>query len=71
MSISRLLELPNRLNYGAIVGAGVNLELGRLTIQLEGRFLVGFSDLFKTGTTVAASSRRTGLGGQVGVFWEL
>ena len=65
------LELPNRLNYGAIVGAGVNLELGRLTIQLEGRFLVGFSDLFKTGTTVAASSRRTGLGGQVGVFWEL
>ena len=65
------LEFPNRLNYGAIIGAGLNLELGSLTVQVEGRYLVGFSDLFKTGTTVAASSRRTGLGGQVGVFWAL
>lgn len=65
------LELPSRLNYGGIVGAGLNLELGPLTIQLEGRYLIGFSDLFKTGDTVASTSRRLGLGGQVGVFWEL
>ena len=65
------LELPSRLNYGAIVGAGLNLELGPITVQVEGRYLIGFSDLFKTGTTVASSSRRNGLGGQVGVFWAL
>ena len=65
------LELPRRLNYGAIVGAGLNLELGPVTVQLEGRYLIGFSDLFKTGTTVASTSRRTGLGGQVGLFWAL
>lgn len=65
------VELPNRLNYGGIIGAGLNLELGPLTIQLEGRFLIGFSDLFKTGDTAASTSRRSGLGGQVGVFWEL
>ena len=65
------LELPRRLNYGGIVGAGLNLELGPLTIQLEGRYLIGFSNLFKAGTTSASTSRREGLGGQVGVFWAL
>jgi hypothetical protein len=64
-------ELPSRLNYGGIVGAGLNLEIGPLTIQLEGRYLIGFSDLFKTGDTIASTSRRQGLGGRVGVFWEL
>lgn len=64
-------ELPSRLNYGAIIGAGLNVELGPLTLQLEGRFLVGFSDIFRTGTTVAASSRRKGVGVQAGVFWAL
>lgn len=63
------LELPGRLNYGVIIGAGLNLELGPVTVQLEGRYLLGFSDLFKTGTTVASTSRRTGLGAQVGLFW--
>jgi len=64
-------KLPFRVNYGAQVGAGLNLELGPLTIQAEGRFLVGFSDLIKTGTTVAATSRREGLGGKIGLFWAL
>ncbi|MGK0451820.1 MAG: hypothetical protein ACJAXE_002491, partial [Neolewinella sp.] len=44
---------------------------GPITVQVEGRYLIGFSDLFKTGTTVASTSRRNGLGGQVGVFWAL
>lgn len=65
------LDLPGRLNYGGIVGAGLNVELGPLTLQLEGRYLIGFSDLFRTGDTAASNSRRSGLGGQVGVFWEL
>lgn len=65
------LDFPSRLNYGAIVGAGLNLELGPITVQLEGRYLIGFSDLFKTGTTAVSTSRRNGLGGQVGVFWAL
>lgn len=64
-------KFPSRLNYGAIIGLGLNLELGPITVQLEGRYLVGFSDLFKTGTTAVSTSRREGLGGQVGVFWAL
>jgi hypothetical protein len=64
-------KFPSRLNYGAVIGLGLNLELGPITVQLEGRYLVGFSDLFKTGTTAVSTSRREGLGGQVGVFWAL
>lgn len=65
------LELPFRLNYGLQAGAGLNVELGPLTIQVEGRYLTGFNDIIKTGTTVAAISRRTGIGGRVGMFWEI
>lgn len=65
------LELPFRINYGAQVGVGLNLEFGPLTVQAEGRYLVGFSDLIRTGTTIASSSRRQGLGGHVGIFWAL
>ncbi|TXF88519.1 PorT family protein [Neolewinella aurantiaca] len=65
------VELPGRLNYGAIIGLGLNVELGPMTVQLDGRYLIGFSDLFKTGDTVAATSRREGLGGQVSMFWAL
>lgn len=65
------LDLPFRINYGTQIGAGLNVEIGPLTIQAEGRYLIGFSDLIKTGTTVAASSRRQGLGWHVGAFWAL
>lgn len=64
-------DLPFRINYGLQLGAGFNLELGPLTIQADGRFLVGFSDLIKTGTTTVSTSRRQGLGGHVGVFYAL
>jgi hypothetical protein len=64
-------ELPFRVNYGVQIGAGFNLELGPLTIQADGRFLIGFSDLIKTGTTIASTSRRKGLGGHIGVFYDL
>ncbi|MEM9260837.1 MAG: porin family protein, partial [Bacteroidota bacterium] len=37
------LELPFRLNYGLQAGAGLNVELGPLTIQVEGRYLTGFN----------------------------
>jgi hypothetical protein len=65
------LELPTRLNYGAQIGAGLNLELGPITLQAEGRYLIGFSDLFKNGTSVAATSRRAGLGWHIGVFYAI
>lgn len=65
------LDLPTRLNYGAQIGAGINLELGPITLQAEGRFLIGFSDLFKNGTSVAATSRRQGLGWHLGVFYTV
>ncbi len=64
-------DFPFRINYGVQIGAGLNVELGPLTIQAEGRFLAGFSDLLKTGTTVASTSRRQGLGWHVGVFWAV
>jgi hypothetical protein len=64
-------ELPFRVNYGLQIGAGFNLEFGPITIQADGRYLIGFSDLIKTGTTIASTSRRGGLGGHVGVFYAL
>jgi hypothetical protein len=64
-------ELPFRVNYGVQLGAGFNLEFGPLTIQADARYLIGFSDLIKTGTTTASTSRRKGLGGHVGVFYAL
>ncbi|MFK8165442.1 MAG: porin family protein [Lewinella sp.] len=64
-------ELPFRVNYGLQIGVGFNLELGPITIQADGRYLIGFSDLIKTGTTIASTSRRAGIGGHVGVFYAL
>ncbi len=64
-------ELPFRVNYGVQIGAGFNLELGPLTIQADGRFLIGLTDLHKTGTTIASTRRRKGLGGHIGVFYDL
>ncbi len=61
---------PFRLNYGLQAGAGLNLKLGPLTLQMEGRYLTGFNDVVKTGTTRAVISRRKGLGGRVGVFYR-
>lgn len=64
-------ESPFRVNYGVQIGLGLNIEIGPLTIQGDGRYLAGFSDLLKTGTTIASTSRRQGLGWHVGVFWAV
>ncbi|WP_273443725.1 porin family protein [Neolewinella agarilytica] len=64
-------DIPFRPNYGLQGGLGFNLELGKLTIQLEGRYLIGFNDLIKTGDTVASTSRRAGVGGHLGMFWAV
>lgn len=66
-----LRDLPFRVNYGVQIGAGLNVELGPVTIQADGRYLLGFSDLIKTGTTTVSTSRRKGLGGHVGVFYAV
>lgn len=63
-------DIPFRPNYGLRIGAGLNLELGPITVQLDGRYLIGFNDLVKTGTTQVATSRRAGIGGHVGIFYE-
>lgn len=63
--------LPFRVNYGAVVGLGLNLEIGHFTVQGQGRYLIGFSDLIRTGETTASTSRRKGIGWQVGVFYAL
>ena len=64
-------ELPFRINYGLRVGVGLNLELGPVTVQLEGRYLQGFSNLLKPGQSQAATSIRRGFGGQAGLFFAL
>jgi len=64
-------ELDFRLNYGLRAGVGLNLELGRLTLQLEGRYLQGFSNLIKPGQSQAATSIRRGYGGQIGLFYAM
>lgn len=64
-------ELPSRLNYGLGVGLGLNLELGPLTLQLEGRLLQGFSNLIPPGESQVSTSIRQGYGGQVGLFYAL
>lgn len=64
-------DFPFRPNYGLRVGAGLNVELGPVTLQLEGRYLVGFNDLVRTGVTQAATSRRSGIGGHAGLFFAL
>ncbi|MTB53196.1 porin family protein [Lewinella sp. W8] len=64
------LSLPFRPNYGLLAGLGLNLELKRLTLQIQGRYLLGFNDLIKTGTTVAAISRRQGYGGHAAFLFD-
>ena len=63
--------LPFRVNYGLRAGLGLNLELGLLTIQLEGRYLQGFSNLLKPGESQATRSIRQGYGGQAALFFAL
>ena len=62
---------PYRLNYGLRAGVGLNLELGALTLQLEGRLLQGFSNLIKPGESQVSTSIRKAYGGQIGLFYAL
>ena len=64
-------ELPFRVNYGLRAGVGLNLEVGPLTLQVEGRLLQGFSSLIKAGESEASLSVRKAYGGQVGVFYAI
>ena len=64
-------ELPFRLNYGLQAGVGLNLLLGPVTIQLDGRYLLGFNDLIRTRESQAVTSRREGIGGHVALFYAL
>lgn len=65
------LDFPFRPNYGLRVGVGLNIELGSLTVQLDGRYLAGFNDLVRTGASQAAVSRRQGIGVHAGFFFAL
>ena len=65
------VELDKRLNYGLRAGLGFNLELGPVTVQAEGRYLQGFSNLIRPGTRNISTSIRRGFGAHVGVFYAL
>jgi hypothetical protein len=64
-------EIPDRLNYGLRAGVGFNVELGPVTLQLEGRYLQGFSNLIKPGESQASTSIRRAYAGQVGLFYAI
>ena len=64
-------ELPFRINFGMQFGLGFNLKLGRLTLQADGRYLLGFNDLIRTGEAGVTVSRREGVGGHVGLLWRV
>ena len=63
--------LDFRVNYGLHVGLGFNLSIGPVTVQADGRYLVGFSDLLRSGATTAVASRRSGVGGRLALFYAL
>ena len=65
------VELDKRLNYGLRAGLGFNLEFGPFTVQAEGRYLQGFSNLIRPGTRNLSTSIRRAFGGHVGVFYAL
>lgn len=64
-------SLPFRLNYGVQAGVGLNLSIGPVTIQLDGRYLLGFNDLIRTRESQAVTSRREGIGGHIALFYAL
>ncbi len=49
-------ELPRRLQYGLVGGPGIGLQLGSLSIQIEGRYLQGFNGVFPSDLLTANSS---------------
>ena len=63
--------LPNRLNYGLRAGLGLNIELGPVTVQLDGRYLQGFSNLFRPGERGVATSIRRAYAGHVALFYAV
>lgn len=64
-------DLPFRINYGISVGTGLYIALGSVGIQLEGRAILGVSDLIKSGSFGVSQSRRQSFGGRVTFFYEL
>ena len=64
-------DLPFRLNYGAQVGLGFNLTLGPVTLQADGRYLLGFTDVIPTRTGGVISSRRRAIGGHAALLLRL
>ncbi|WP_170067658.1 porin family protein [Neolewinella xylanilytica] len=64
-------ELDFRINYGLRAGLGFNLEFGPVTIQIDGRYLQGFSNIIKPGASDASTSIRRAFGGHLGLFYAL
>ncbi len=64
-------ELDFRINYGLRAGLGFNLEFGAMTLQLDARYLQGFSNIIKPGSSDAATSIRRAFGGHLGLFYAL
>ena len=64
-------EIDFRVNYGLRAGLGFNLEFGPLTVQIDGRYLQGFSNLIKPGSSDTSTNIRRGFGGHFGLFYAL
>ncbi|MEO0626696.1 MAG: porin family protein [Bacteroidota bacterium] len=64
-------EYSGRITYGLVFGGGFYLNFGLVSVQLEGRYLAGFSDLFRPGSTQAETSRRRSAGFRVTGFYRI
>ena len=64
-------EIDFRINYGLRAGLGFNLEFGPVTLQVDGRYLQGFSNLIKPGSSDTSTNIRRGFGGHFGLFYAL
>ncbi|WP_116108079.1 outer membrane beta-barrel protein [Lewinella sp. IMCC34191] len=64
-------DLSFRINYGLRAGLGFNLEFGPVTVQVDGRYLQGFSNVIRPGDTEAQTSIRRAFGGHFGLFYAL
>ena len=64
-------EIDFRVNYGLRAGLGFNLEFGPVSLQIDGRYLQGFSNLIKPGSSDTSTNIRRGFGGHFGLFYAL
>lgn len=63
--------LPKRIQYGLAGGLGVEVRLGRMRVQLDGRYRSALGGLYAAGESAFTFSNAQGLAAQVAVLYGL